>query len=512
MHNNVVIRNMNVWIHILLLLGMTSGLSAQTLTEDQRNFLNKEIRFLNESVHRMVIVFQVYENYNSEITKHVDLPTNEGIKNTSTHLPENLFADNNLVRRGDSPLELYAELSADPMRNNMPVNNWSLIEEAKSVIDFLNKDRKIMDNIIDNEDLEKFSNIQLIYGEIEKAVEYYDKLRSTIKIFEKLHLNTYHAQVIDLDKKQVYTAILELHYDVKKLVRQLRADSRSGVSNSVSKLEKEIGWLKACISKLESPQQKSDMKSAVVSIEKLIEEINNYLDGKPVPSGYEPFGRGYYFHNYELLPKINQYGSGYAWKLEEFFKKYDWPVLNVLEEPHYLKVVYPERIPIEMMTGDSIDPDENIRQLIEEQLPQLDKIVVEKVEVPTRPIEEQPIEEVKKHVPPPINIIAKETIKVDSAFFVINLFDHLRKDGDRVSINVNGQWVHERISLEKKTRKIELSINSGSANYIIIRADNVGWSTPNTIGLSYKANQSENNVSIRKDLQLNEAIEIRFIQ
>ena len=458
----------------------------------------------------MVIVFQVYENYNSEITKHVDLPTNEGIKNTSSHLPENLFADNNLVRRGDSPLELYAELNADPMKNKMPLNNWSLIKEAKSVIDFLNKDRKKMDNIIDNEDLEKFSNIQMIYGEIEKALEYYDKLRSTIKIFEKLHLNTYHAQEMPPEKKQVYTALLELHYDVKKLVRQLRADSRSGVSTSVTKLEKEIGWLRACVGKLESAQQRSELNSVVVNIEKLIEEINNYLDNKPVPAGYEPFGRGYYYHNYELLPKINQYGSGYVWKLEEFFKKYDWPVLNLLEEPHYIKVVYPERIPVEMMAGDGIDPDENIRELLAAELPQLDKIVVDTT-VDTPVEQEETVQEETKDVPPPVNIIAKEVIKVDSAFFEINLYDHLRKDGDRVSINVNGQWVHERISLEKKTTKIKLAINNGAANYIIIRADNEGWSTPNTIGISYKGKVTENNVSFRKDLKTNEAIEIRFI-
>ncbi len=503
---------MNVWIHIILLLGMTTGLSAQTLTSDQRDFLNKEIRFLNESIHRMVIVFQVYENYNSEITKHVDLPTNEGIKNTSSHLPENLFADNNLVRRGDSPLELYAELSADPMKDKMPLNNWSLIQEAKGVIDFLNKDRKKMDNIIDNEDLEKFSNIQMIYGEIEKALEYYDKLRSTVKVFEKLHLNTYHAQEISPEKKQVYTAILELHYDVKKLVRQLRADSRSGVSTSVTKLEKEIGWLRACVAKLESTQQRSELNSVVVNIEKLIAEINNYLDNKPVPAGYEPFGRGYYYHNYELLPKINQYGSGYVWKLGEFFKKYEWPVLNLLEEPHYIKVVYPERIPIEMMAGDGIDPDENIRELIAAELPQLEKIVVDTtIDAPKEPEEDKVEEEVKKVVPPPVSIIAKETIKVDSAFFEISLYDHLRKDGDRVSINVNGQWVHERISLEKKTTKIKLEINNGAANYIIIRADNEGWSTPNTIGISYKGRVTENNVSFRQDLKTNEAIEIRFI-
>ena len=166
------------------------------------------------------------------------------------------------------------------------------------------------------------------------------------------------------------------------------------------------------------------------------------------------------------------------------------------------------------MTGDGIEPDENIRNLTPEELPELDKIVVETAIESTEEEEEKKEDffaEPKKDVPPPVNIIAKEVIKVDSAYFEISLFDHLRKDGDRVSINVNGQWVHERISLEKKTTKLKLSINGGSANYIIIRADNEGWSTPNTVGISYKGKKTENNVSIRKDLKTNDAIEIRFI-
>jgi len=68
------------WILSICLVLFCSGiLSGQTLTSEQRDYLNKEIRFLNESIHRMVIVFQIYENYNSQITKHVDLPSDEAL-------------------------------------------------------------------------------------------------------------------------------------------------------------------------------------------------------------------------------------------------------------------------------------------------------------------------------------------------------------------------------------------------------------------------------------------------
>ena len=507
---------------ILLLITFASNLNGQALTDEQRVFLNKEIRFLNESIHRMVIVFQVYENYNSEVTKHVDLPSNKGIQNTSTHLPPNLFADNNLVRGGDSPLELYEELKQDPIRNKMPVNNWSLIEQAKDVIDFLSKDRKKLDQIIDNGDMEKFSNIQLVYSEIELTLKNYDKFRNIVKTFEKLHQRVYHDQVMTPEKKRVYTALLELHYDIKKLVRQLRADSQSGVINGLSKIEKELGWVRACISELGSQDQKSDLLSVATSIEKLVGDINNYINDKKVPQGYEAFGKGYYFHNYELLPKINQYGSGYAWKLDEFFKKYNWKVLNLLEEPHYLKVVYPERLPVEMMTGDEIPPEQNIREIIPPTLPELENIVVAKSTDASgndidpfflpKPAEETPepeTEKIEAVIPP--NIVASQTIRVDSAFFELDLFDHLRKDGDRVSISVNGEWVFERISLERTSRKLKLSVSPGVANTVIIRADNVGWSTPNTVGIRYISKNTAYSVAMQQDLQLNEAIELKFV-
>jgi len=259
------------------MLFMWVSLSSQTLTKAQRDYLNKEIRFLNETVHRMVIIFQVYENYNSQVTEHVDLPSDEGILNTAKHLPPNLFADNNLVIGNDSPIELYNELKTDPVRNNMPLNSWGLIQDTRNVINFLNQDRTSLDQIIETEDLDQFDNIQTIYEQIEKALENYDKVRNAVKVFEKLHQETYHNQDLSPERKQIYTALLELHYDIKKLVRQLRNDSRSGVTNNLGKVKKELKWLDACIAKLEKVGERSDLKGAIVSIELLVKDMSAYL-------------------------------------------------------------------------------------------------------------------------------------------------------------------------------------------------------------------------------------------
>jgi len=218
---------------------------------------------------------------------------------------------------------------------------------------------------------------------------------------------------------------------------------------------------------------------------------------------YDNYGKGYYVHNYELLPKINEYGSGYVWKLEEFFKKYDWPVLNLLEEPHYIKVVYPEKIPPAMMADDTVDPELDIRSIEEPVLPVLADIVVE-----TDPSKEEKAAEVIP-TPSPVNVIMSESIFSDSSWLELDLFDHFKYDGDRVSVNFNGAWVMNNVSLEKGGKKVYFELVPGQENIIIVRADNVGWTTPNTVGISYMATRTENNFRVVKDLDRNQAIELR---
>jgi len=64
------------------------------------------------------------------------------------------------------------------------------------------------------------------------------------------------------------------------------------------------------------------------------------------------------------------------------------------------------------------------------------------------------------------------------------------------------------VSLEKGGKKIVLDLTQGGQNVIIIKADNVGWTTPNTVGVSYMARRTENNFRVVKDLEENQAIQI----
>ena len=92
------------------------------------------------------------------------------------------------------------------------------------------------------------------------------------------------------------------------------------------------------------------------------------------------------------------------------------------------------------------------------------------------------------------------------------MYDHLIKDGDMVSINVNGEWVYNDISLEKEAKTIQLEVSPNKRNYIMVQAVNEGWRPPNTVGVRYVSNGKVENIIIANDLNSTELIEIKYRQ
>ena len=108
-------------------------------------------------------------------------------------------------------------------------------------------------------------------------------------------------------------------------------------------------------------------------------------------------------------------------------------------------------------------------------------------------------------------IIASHILLVDSLSFELELFDHRTKDGDLVSISINGEWVFNNISLEKEIQRIKLNIKPGTPNTIRIKAENTGWMPPNTVGVKYRSKSGRvENTFIKQDLYENQILEIKY--
>lgn len=491
-------------------------LSAQ-LSEQHRTHFNKQIDFINESLHGMLVAHRIYENFNQSVNKYIDLPSHTLNNINNADLPGDIFEDKEQWFYPKSPNSLYREIVEDPVRSSLPIPTFRIIEDLHGTNEFINKDRFSIEKIIKSDEVNKLGGVQDIYRELETAINYYERALVNVERYEKDLMPYYHKIQLPEDRQAVYTALLEIHYDIKSIVRYIRKNNQSGVIRVLPKIQKELNWLKICIDKIKSPQDAVELKKAFGRLREIEESIRGYLENKNVPTEYTSLGKGYFYHNIVLLTKINRYGTGYVNLVNEMFKNNQWDALHFLEEPHYLKVVYPEKVPLQTLSNPSLDKNISIVDLIAKPpapnrvlnpivkpKPQLAQ--VENINIPNEDfiLYASPIKE------SPRNIRRTETIIVDTEEFEIELFDHLITDGDRVSINVNGDWLYMNISLEKKAKKLLIKIDPQKDNFILIHADNIGAKPPNTVGVRYNSLGTQKTFLLVTDLETSELVEIYY--
>ncbi|HRG65739.1 MAG TPA: hypothetical protein PLV12_08040, partial [Saprospiraceae bacterium] len=91
------------------------------------------------------------------------------------------------------------------------------------------------------------------------------------------------------------------------------------------------------------------------------------------------------------------------------------------------------------------------------------------------------------------------------------LFDHMVVDGDIVSINYNGDWILEKVELERGSKKFKLQLNKEGRNFLLLHADNVGKRPPNTIGIRYTYRGEDKEVILKSDYNTSELIELKWV-
>ncbi len=510
---------MRFWLIILGCMGIV-GLSAQTLSRQEIRSINQEILFVNESIHGSLVLHRVYEGYNQDINKYVDLPSYQLNNYGNSDLPADIFEDPDRWFYQVSPNTLYGAVERE---STDPIKTSSNVRSIKSVTQKINADRVSIEKTIKNEDMNQLKVIQSVYSRFEEVIGYYKSLESNVKAYELKVSKAMFNNDLPEKEKQVYTAFGEIHLDIKKAIRLVGSDSQSGIIRLLPKIEKERNWLMACISELDNAQYRSRLIEIFDQVDQIVKGLGEYLNAPKVPDEYSIFGKGYYYKNVVLLTALNRYGNGYVSTLNEFFRQANWEVIHFIEEPHFLKIIYPETTPKDLLAQpiEKIETLEQLRAQIQEEKqapppppPKEDTFFKgrnkadEEIKEDSTLTESSVIENPK--IETPLKIVNTHTIYVDSLSFDIELYDHLIKDGDRVSINVNGEWVYNDISLEKETKKIRLNISADKENFIMVQAVNTGWRPPNTVGLRYRSGGKVENMLLKTDLNSAELVHIKY--
>lgn len=102
------------------------------------------------------------------------------------------------------------------------------------------------------------------------------------------------------------------------------------------------------------------------------------------------------------------------------------------------------------------------------------------------------------------------TVEVKKTDLVVKLWDHNQVDGDTISLFVNGKLVLENYCLTKEPYKVNVKLEQGKNNYIILYAHNLGTRGKNTAAISFKdASGKEKVRQLESDLGRCDAINIK---
>lgn len=455
-------------------------MSSATITIDKSTnsdpiILNNYIQFTNESIHGLLIIHRLLENANQKVNKFVDLEDQQLNFFSNADLPKDIFEDPEKWFYDVTPHEIFAILEQDKTKDKDPkiAELFRLAVKMKNTCHQVNQIRFDAEAYIKEHDLNDTDQLQGIYDILERAVTLYDAFYES-----SIQMEFLVNEMVGGQSEEYYTDVITAHGTVKSIIRSLRNKSDANYRGYLSSLKKSIANIEASFDKKEMELRLARHHSE--AIVKLIEAHDNayrFVNTALVPAQYQNYGKFYYYHNSEIINKMNRYGNGYVKEFNQVIKETYPDHLLLLEEPHFYQVVYPKKLQDEESISSTVEKIEAIPDQL------LDRTIID----------------------------SKHKMVVDSMEFTIRLYDYKIPDGDIVSINYNGDWVLEDYSLEEKPVNLQIKLNPTGKNYLLMHAESIGRRPPNTMAVSYFFEGKRQEIVLQSDLNGSQMIEIEYI-
>jgi len=436
--------------------------------------LNNYVHFINESVHGMLIVHRLLENFNLDINKYVDLDSYQINFYSNRDLPKDIFEDPENWFYDTSPYEWYEKIQIDSKVLD-PVLSERLMADAsfiRELIQETNQKRFDIEALITGLDLNNPDQLQKVYDELESCVKLYESFyQAQLRLEKRLYSN-------DFPKPAYYRNLAELYSDIRGVLVAIRQKNDAQFPVIYNKLSTKL----SSFSLATIPPEFTGNRKVKFHTTNLITQGNKakassekFLRKTPPSKDYELYGEHYYYYNSDIINKFNRYGSGIVFEINELLKLLNFKGLLFTELPHYYKVIYPRKI-------------EKINAIASE-----DKLV--------------------DYIPPTLDgrkLNKKEegVIKVDREIVEVSIFDHMIQDGDIVSLNFNGEWVLRRHKLTSEPYVMKLKLNQEGKNFLVLHAENMGARPPNTMAVSYFAMGKKQLYVMNSDMNTSEVIEL----
>lgn len=470
-------------IIIALLCTMTPSNGQLTNTTDSPEVaaLNNYVFFANECVHGMLIVHGLLYRFNQDLNKQIDLDSYQVNFYSNKDLPEDIFADTWFY--DIAPYDWYDTAVTDskilPPSDAKKLNDIS--GRLKSKVVLINQLRFDLEQLV-KADMTNQDNVLAVYKELEKATALFEDFYTEQRILYKQINDTYKSMSPRLDVE--FPALINLmdksYLASYFIMNTLHNKTDEGLTKQIEVLNNAQAKLKS--TKLESFNSTrllsrdvqahfSDLQDQLAGFTK---STNRFFNTAEVPEEYKMYGKYYFYYNKELISKFNRFGIGIVFKINSILDYLESDRLRYMEMPHFYQVVYPKKL---------------------EEVEHIKSSAKTLTTLPTK-LKDRKI------------TMNSQTIKVDSAKVVFNLYDHMIQDGDIVKLNFNGDWVIDSLMLQSKPHELKLNLNEDGKNYIILHAVNVGRRPPNTMAISYYYRGKKKQIIMKADLNTSEMIEI----
>ena len=422
--------------------------------------INPFVEYTNESIHGMLIIHRMLENFNQQLNKFVDLESTQVNFYGNDDLPRNIFEDKEHLFYDITPYEWYSICEAIIVENEILEPLSGPLNKMKQITDNLNQLRFDLQSLINTLDLNESGNQKIVYKKLNKGVLLYDQFdQERDKFKEQIEKLT---PIYSRDP--LLKALANVHQNVEAGLDAFRYKNPENLITIVSDLKAAI--------RLIPVGGGNELKEIRAGSNGIVDDFEEFMTEAQIDPAYKQYGPFYYYHNVKTINKTNRYGNGIIFFINDIIKKKNG--LLCLEVPHYFKVVYPVKEEVTPYLASSNN-----------------KIVRTPVELEKRLI-----------------ITNEQKIIVDNHQVEFMVYDHKEQDGDVLSLNFNGDWILENHALSQKPLPLKLSLNSEGKNYLILHAVNTGSRPPNTMAISYFYKGKRQEIILNSDLENSEMIEI----
>lgn len=104
------------------------------------------------------------------------------------------------------------------------------------------------------------------------------------------------------------------------------------------------------------------------------------------------------------------------------------------------------------------------------------------------------------------SITQTESYEVTESSIEIEVFDNLILDEDTISLNFNGEWILKNYGVTREKKTITLKLKENSNNSLILFAENMGKSPPNTAAIEFTLGGKKKLLRLKSDMKTCSAV------